>query len=313
MTSSFGGHGRVIRTNAQFESEYREKVARIIRTKPVNRGAAHAMKDDTTASTHELMYVFEHFEVGLYASAWAEVVKPNLPWANDHFEERVSGKPLNPAPSEAWWPFARKNNSEHKDEQQKFSHTYPERFWPKFARGIKQVRKQAPPGMEFPSPQADEWFRKHGEPVVLEGIRFEYGDLNDLVRVLIKNPKSRQAYLPIWFPEDLTAAREGQRVPCSMGYHFVWCDECQTLDCVYTMRSCDLVRFYRDDVYMAGLLLQWVGQMTDIPVGTLVIQIANLHCFPGDVSMLESRLPETMRRGHRAPDPRDSYNFGGLY
>lgn len=307
MTSSFGGHGRVIRTNQQFEDEYIEKINRIIRTEPVNRGAAHAMKDDTTASTHELMYVFEHFSVDEHPSAWVEVIRPNLPWAEDHFEERVSGKPLNPAPSEAWWPFARKNNAEHKDAQEKFSHTYPERFWPKFARGVKQVRGPIMEGREYTHEEFREYIQKHGEPVVLEGIRFEYGDLNDLLIVLAKNPKSRQAYLPIWFPEDLSAARDGLRVPCSMGYHFIWCDECQGLDCVYTMRSCDLVRFYRDDIYMAGRLLQWVAQTVDLKIGTLVTQIANLHCFPGDIAMLETQVPE------KRSNPRDNYNFGAMY
>lgn len=295
MTSSFGPHGRVIRTNQQFEDEYLEKVARIIRTEAINRGPAHAMRDDTTASTHELMNVTEHIKVDIEKSAWMETVKPNLPWAEDHFQERIGGEPLNPSPSEAWWPFARKNNAEHKDEQQKFSHTYPERFWPKFAGDVPQAKLAG----------GGTW-----------GIRYPYGDLLDLIRVLQNNPMSRQAYLPIWFPEDLTAAKEGLRVPCSMGYHFIWCGDCRALDCVYTMRSCDLVRFYRDDIYMAGRLLQFVANNAQMPVGTLVLHIDNLHCFPGDVPMLNAQLgsPEN---GQIYPSKtkvdRSSYNFGAMY
>lgn len=287
MTSSFGGHGRLVYTNAQFEDEYLEKVARIVRTEPLNRGPAHAMKDDTTASTHELMYVSEHIRVDTEPSAWVEMIKPNLPWAEDHFRERIGGEPLNPSPSEAWWPFARKNNAEHKDEQEKFSHTYPERFWPRHAN--------------YPHPErtrtATRW-----------GIRFPYGDFIDLLRVLKHNPRSRQAYLPIWFPEDLTAARQGLRVPCSMGYHFIYCDECGALDCVYTMRSCDLVRFYRDDIYMAGRLLQHVASGVGMEVGTLVVNIDNLHCFPGDIPMLQAQLPKEQAR-----DKRKSYDFGSMF
>ena len=37
-------------------------------------------------------------------------INPNLPWADDHFEERVGRLPLNPPPSNEWWPFAQKNN-----------------------------------------------------------------------------------------------------------------------------------------------------------------------------------------------------------
>lgn len=290
MISSFGPHGRVIITNQQFEDEYVEKINRIIRTEAVNRGPAHAMKDDTTASTHELMNVTEHIKVDNYQSAWVETIKPNLPWAEDHFQERIGGEPLNPSPSEAWWPFARKNNAEHKDSTQKFSHTYPERFWPRFAgSGEPDV-----PGVDFST---------QGR----QGIRFLYGDLSDLIEVLRKNSRTRQAYLPIWFPEDLAAASQGQRVPCSMGYHFIWCASCQALDCVYTMRSCDLVRFYRDDIYMAGRLLQHVAHQVDLPVGTLVTHIDNLHCFPGDVTMLEMQVPA------ERPDHKNRYDFGALY
>lgn len=290
----------IIRTNALFEHEYRDKVTRILRTTPFNRGAAHAMKDDTTASTHELANVREAFEVGANVGAWAEVVQPNRPWANDHFEERVSGKPLNPAPSEAWWPFARAGNSEHKKDEI-FSHTYPERFWPKYA-GEFEARIGARTNFTHST--------------INRGIRFPYGDLSNLVGVLRKNPNSRQAYLPIWFPEDLTAADMGERVPCSMGYHFITDPGSNNLDCVYTMRSCDLVRFYRDDIYMAGRLLQWVGEQTDLYPGHLTINIANLHCFPGDAPYLNTLLPkfhiDPRQQGRFPEDPRKAYNLDAL-
>ena len=54
-----------------------------------------------------------------------EEIKPNLPWADDHFLERISGEPLNPPPSNEWWPFNQKKNEKFKIDQ-KFSHTYPE-------------------------------------------------------------------------------------------------------------------------------------------------------------------------------------------
>ena len=39
-------------------------------------------------------------------------IKPNLPWADEHFDERVGGQPLNPPPSHVRWPFAQKNNAQ---------------------------------------------------------------------------------------------------------------------------------------------------------------------------------------------------------
>ena len=32
-------------------------------------------------------------------------VRPNLPWAKDHLNERVGGEPLNPPPSNEWFTF----------------------------------------------------------------------------------------------------------------------------------------------------------------------------------------------------------------
>lgn len=275
---------KLIRRNTDMEQVYSALCQKILHRAPVNRGAAHAMKDDTTASTYELMHVTLEFGVDTEMSAWQEVVKPNLPWAEDHFQERVSGKPLNPPPSHLYWPFATASNAEHRDIMGKFSHTYPERFWPGDAGD----------------------HRNPGDPLNF-GIRFPYGDLGDVVKLLMKNPKTRQAYLAVWFPEDAFAATQGERVPCSMGYHFIYNEETQGLDCVYSLRSCDLVRFYRDDMYMAGRLLQWVGYMANLKIGNLVVHIDNLHAFPDDHFFLTQNSPAQV-----TSDIRSGYNFDAL-
>lgn len=205
------------------------------------------------------------------------VVKPNLPWAEDHFLERISGEPHNPPPSEAWWPFRVKQNSEHKEvDGQKFSHTYPERFWPKMAN-VGDIR-----------PNGRQVFVPHN------GIRYEYGDLLDVINLLRRDPLTRQAYLPIWFPED-TGAVDGQRVPCTLGYHFLLRPNVRdrlAADIVYHIRSCDLFRHFADDVYMAGRLLQWVvGTLRehgiDVDGRSLIMHITSLHIFEGDLPRLE--------------------------
>jgi hypothetical protein len=50
--------------------------------------------------------------------------KPFLPWAEEHFDERVSGLPLNPPPSHARWL----RDTEKSMKNGKFSHSYPERM-----------------------------------------------------------------------------------------------------------------------------------------------------------------------------------------
>lgn len=221
----------------------------------------------------------------------ATITGARMPWAEDHFLERVGGEPLNPSPSEAWWPFREKKNGDtnttHKSEGAAFSHTYPERMWPKRANGGRSdaaVHKGKHLGWEFSDHR---------------GIRFEYGDLNDVVMQLFKHPMTRQAYLPIWFPED-TGAVHGKRVPCTLGYHFIIRD--RKLDISYFMRSTDLLRHFQDDVYLAIRLAQWVVEQLnerldaeDIPtqadeefqVGKLIFHTANLHIFEGDRALID--------------------------
>lgn len=203
-------------------------------------------------------------------------IKPNLPWAFDHFQERISGIPYNPPPSSEYWPYNIEGNKAHKKGDE-FSHTYPERFWPKNA------------GTDFRGEIVEHGsgIRVMGFNPEIRGIRFGYGDLNDVVNLLHKEPHTRQAYLPIWFPED-TGVVEGQRVPCTLGYLFRLVDS--HIHITYKIRSCDYYRHFRDDIYMAGLLLFDVLyrlRMLDdgwgqIDVGEFKFQADSLHIFASE-------------------------------
>jgi hypothetical protein len=197
-------------------------------------------------------------------------IAPTLPWAEDHFQERVSRVPHNPPPSAAYWQRG-KGVDEHRDAQGKFSHTYPERFWPKQAHlGPNNVTRYN-----------------------MQGIRYPYGDLDDVVSLLAREPYTRQAYLPVWFPED-TGAVHGERVPCTLGYHFLLREG--RLHTFYPIRSCDLLRHFRNDVYMAVRLTQWVidqlntgayAPWVGVTPGTLTMHIVSLHVFEADLPALE--------------------------
>lgn len=199
---------------------------------------------------------------------------PNLPWAEDHFQERVSGKPLNPPPSNEWWPFAQAGHEQHL-ENGKFSHTYPERFWPQYA-GDHWPYSGLPGDLALAGPRM--------------GIRFRYGDLDDVVERLADSPMTRQAYLPMWFPED-TGAPIGARVPCTLGYLFLIRDG--VMHVTYHMRACDFMRHFRDDVYLATRLGQWVrdevvNRLEIRPrMGNLTMHISSFHIFEGDRRMVE--------------------------
>lgn len=203
---------------------------------------------------------------------WAEDTKANLPWANIHFDERVGGEPLNPGESWKSWPWGH-SADKFRTQGGKFDHTYMERFWPKYANAPSIPRD---PG---------QWPRR--------GIRFEYGDLHDLVEHLLEDPLSRQAYIPIWFPEDGTCKG---RKPCTLGYHFI--NRYDYLHITYYIRSCDFIRHWGDDCYLAVRLLLWIlDRLRERDVrwklvrpGMFTMHIVSLHLFENDYAQLQKKV-----------------------
>lgn len=175
-------------------------------------------------------------------------------WCELHFEERVSGKPLNPPPSHAYW----NKGTEDYMSDGKFSHSYPERMWPR--------------------------------TLIDKGVRFKTADLGTLVDVLSDDKTTRQAYLPIFFPEDLTASLEGERIPCTLGWHFIIRND--RLDVFYPMRSCDAIRHLQNDFYFANRLALWVIDKLPykVNIGILHFEATSLHCFENDRYALQKRI-----------------------
>lgn len=167
------------------------------------------------------------------------------PWADDHFAERVGGIPCNPPPSHVHW--LKDTDKYLMDEA--FSHSYPERMW----QDTEQM-----------------------------GVRFNIANLNTAVELLKKEPTTRQCYIPIWFPEDGTAALAGERVPCTFGWHFMLREN--ELHCAYHMRSCDVMRHLHNDLYFANRLCLWLIEQTglDAVPGTIHFSASSLHCFEVD-------------------------------
>lgn len=214
-------------------------------------------------------------DVGYYRTA----INPNIPWADDHFAERIGGQPLNPGIEWKNWPWG-KNAEKFLMPNGQFDHNYMERYWPKWA-GVTD-------GGIITIEHPEELCAPH------KGIRFDYGDLSDVIEELAHEPTSRQAILPIFFPED-TGYRPGRRKPCSISYHFML-NNTGGLDIFYHLRSCDLIRHFRDDIYMTvRLLLHVLDQLryldpfwNTIKPGDYVMQIGNLHVFANDMINLKA-------------------------
>jgi len=225
------------------------------------------------ALMRELVNIFFKAEmVSESLDYYREVIQPNLPWADRHFVlERVSGSPINPGTTWKEWPFA--NSANNFLEAQVFSHTYAERYWPKHAGHAPEI---------IPT-ESELW-----------GIRYAYGDLGDVIKLLAKDPFTRQAYLPVWFPED-TGVAHGKRVPCTLGYHFLM--RSNKLNVFYPIRSCDWYRHGRDDMYLTVRLVLWMLQQLRrankdwdlIRPGTFSMWIGSLHLFINDYNLMYAK------------------------
>jgi hypothetical protein len=205
-------------------------------------------------------------------------INPNLPWADDHFAERVCGEPINPGLEWKRWPYGH-SADRFRDGDGRFNHNYMERYWPRYANIVgysetaEDVRR---------SGHISEVVNAH------RGLRHEFGDLDDVVQLFVRDPLTRQAFVPIFFPED-TGVRHGGRVPCTLGYHFI--RRGQQLHVVYYIRSCDLLRHFRDDIYLTVRLNLWMLEQLaqvdkdnwiDVIPGEFTMIITSLHCFRND-------------------------------
>lgn len=220
------------------------------------------LTNNPAGATHELRHVFLSAQLGTMAKDYyVMAIGPDLPWADVHFEERVGGVPLNPQPSEDSWDHTVKGNAEFKRDGKKHSHTYAERFWPKYAGGVNNSHR---------------------------GIRYQYGDLSDLVLQLRRDPLSRQGILPVFFPED-TGITHDDRKPCTIAYQFMRTGD--EMDITYFIRSCDYYRHFRNDVYFAIRLCLWIlselrehdpDSWGKVVPGQLNMLISSLHIFRND-------------------------------
>lgn len=171
----------------------------------------------------------------------ANQCQPFMPWADIHFQERVSGIAYNPPPSHTLWL----KGNEESLKNGRFSHTYPERM---------------------------------------------HKNLFVLVELLKQDPHTRQAYLPIWFPEDIELSKDKERVPCTLGWHFLL--RKGKLHCFYPMRSCDALRHFHNDVYFAARLTLWLIEKANLDAepGTLAFHASSFHCFVNDEYALKRSL-----------------------
>lgn len=109
---------------------------------------------------------------------------------------------------------------------------------------------------------------------------------NDQLRLIIDRLKedhdSRQLWLSVWDPcVDPDNLGGVSRVPCSLGYNFQFRDG--KLNIHYVMRSCDFSTHFRNDVYLAIRLLEYVAKEAGLEVGNFTHSIFSLHVYKKDI------------------------------
>lgn len=254
----------------------------LMKTAPIIHRGKWQGKDLTNnpaGATHELRHVVLSADLGtMDKSYYITSVGPDMPWADVHFEERVGGIPLNPQPSEDEWAHTVGGNQEFKRDGKQHSHTYAERFWPKYAGKGEKFLGNDQRGRPRPGFGVD--------PIM--GIRYQYGDLWDLVLSMKQDPFNRQGILPMFFPED-TGVTHNDRKPCTVAYQFMRTGD--ELDVTYFIRSCDYHRHFRNDVYFAIRLCIWMiselrtldgGCWAKVRPGRLTMLMTSLHTFRND-------------------------------
>lgn len=278
-------------TDRSFSSAL-ERLAGEVRGGPLREGRGRwqgrPVDGNPLARTREVLNARIEVDLGgcMDLDHWRKDIRPNLPWADDHFGERVGGEPLNPGVQWANWPWGR-SAAGFRGKDELFNHTYMERLWPKYARAtpggrIKTYRAMtSPPRRVVPGAEA------------VRGIAGEYGDLVDLVDLLVRDPETRQAWIPLFFPED-TGWADGGRKPCTLGYQILRRDD--AVHMYYPLRSCDIVHHLRDDCYLAVRLLLWVidrcrerssGWAEAVP-GTYSMHMTSLHAFESSIHLLDT-------------------------
>lgn len=214
---------------------------------------------------------------------WRREIEPNLPWADDAFEERVGGQPVNPGVAWKNWPWAR---SAAVFKNERFNHHYCERLWPKYARRTDDGRLGYNYSHDTLNP------RRYPEmdlrPATDPSGNW-VGDLWDLVLLLADEPYTRQAVIPLFWPSE-TGKGDGGRKMCSLLYHFIRRGD--ELNIYYPLRSCDFIRHWRDDCYLAVRMLVWVLENCKkvspekwevVEPGEYLMHMTSLHVFESDM------------------------------
>lgn len=185
-----------------------------------------------------------------------EDLTPTQPWADAEWAERlagIKGKPVNPGTAYTLW----------RDEK----HDWREFLEDLHGNPLSRVHGG---GADY-NPDRVRFAYSYSERLHLAA------QVGNVVKRLKEDPYSRQCYVSVWRP-DVDVTRLGRRrVPCSLGYHFMYRDG--ALHITYSMRSCELGTFFPNDQFFALKLLHYVAEEVGMVPGRFSHFINSFHCY----------------------------------
>jgi len=103
-----------------------------------------------------------------------------------------------------------------------------------------------------------------------------YEQIDRIIKELSENPDTRQAIIHVHFPADIMRIRQ-LRIPCSMYYQFMI--RRGKLDVIYNMRSSDFDTHFRNDIWLADELRNYIAKKVGILPGLFHMNIGSLHRY----------------------------------
>jgi thymidylate synthase len=102
-----------------------------------------------------------------------------------------------------------------------------------------------------------------------------------VINLLKKDNQTRRAFLPIFDSVRDCVDNLEARIPCSLGYWFVYRQS--QLHITYLQRSSDFSEHFNNDVWLANKLKDYVAEKAGLEPGHFIHWLGSLHIFAKDV------------------------------
>jgi thymidylate synthase len=102
-----------------------------------------------------------------------------------------------------------------------------------------------------------------------------------IIEELMDKPTTRQAIIEIHNNIlDIKSMGGKSRVPCSLSYQFMVRDN--KLDVIYIMRSSDYFTHFKNDIWQAIALRDYISRIIAVKPGKLIMFVSSLHGYKKD-------------------------------